>query len=39
MSNELNKNNEVNEEFDVDVYTLVDDEGVETDFEFRLYRA
>ncbi len=32
MSDEKMLNNEIEEE--VDVYTLVDDEGIETDFEF-----
>ncbi len=36
MSDKLNQNNEINEvnEDEIDVYTLVDEDGVETDFEF-----
>ena len=40
MSDNVKKNNPVDEEinneqeYDIDVYTLVDEEGVETDFEF-----
>ncbi len=34
MSDNVNKNVPAEEEYDMDVYTLVDEEGVETDFEF-----
>lgn len=34
MSDNVNKNAPIEEEYDVDVYTLVDEDGVETDFEF-----
>ena len=34
MSDNVNKNVPAEEEYEMDVYTLVDEEGVETDFEF-----
>ena len=34
MSDNTNKTAPVEEEYDMDVYTLVDEDGVETDFEF-----